>query len=180
MKIHRPLSSPPRPEQPTRSPNIHCASGQSILGGGWGSSTKAQGYRDPPDLQGRPGGSLDDRFHHGRAGRDGEMRPCASGASVKGGGGGHSGNVSCSFVPPDGAASGESKTKPSPFEKLAEKLRDLFKQLFGDAPVVHSPGRLATGDSSRSSGSTHSGIAQGRTGVDEEPQAVADTTWSAR
>ncbi|WP_375760169.1 hypothetical protein [Corallococcus exercitus] len=180
MKLHRPLSSPPQPEQPTRSPRIHCASGQSILGGGRGSSTKAQGYRDPPDLQGRPGDSLDDRFQRGPAGRGGEARPCASGSSVRGGGGGHSGNVSCSFVPPGGAASGESKTKPSPFEKLAEKLRDLFKQLFGDGPVAHSPGRVATGDSSRTTGSGHSGSSQGRIGVDEEPQDGAATARSLR
>ncbi|MBN8232942.1 hypothetical protein JYK02_36060 [Corallococcus macrosporus] len=167
MKLHRPLSSPPKPEQPTPPPAVHRASGQSILGGGRGSSTSAQGCKSPP-------GPQDDHFHH----RDGGARPCASGSSVRGGGGGHSGNVSCSFVPPDGSASG--KTQPKPFEKLAEKLRDLFKRLFGDAPVAHSPGRVATGDSSRTSGSSHSGSGQGRIGVEEELQAGASTARSAR
>ncbi|WP_147445830.1 hypothetical protein [Corallococcus aberystwythensis] len=99
------------------------------------------------------------------------MKPCASGSSVRGGGGGHSGNVGCSFVPPKDGASGESKTKPSPLEKLAQKLGDLFKKLFASLEPAHSPGRVATGDSSRSSGSTHSGSGQGRIGVEEEPQA---------
>ncbi|NOK23301.1 hypothetical protein [Corallococcus carmarthensis] len=172
MKISRPLSSPPQPEQP-----VHRASGQSISAGGHGSSGNAQGYKDPPDQfhggpnHDLPGVSIKDRLHRGPEGEDFARRPCASGTSVRGPGGGHSGSVACSFVLPGGGAAGASEKKASPFQKLAEKLGDLLKRLLGSAPVEHSPGRVATGESSRSAGSTHSGSSQGRTGVDEEPQA---------
>ncbi|MGE6759602.1 hypothetical protein ACQKGO_16390 [Corallococcus interemptor] len=127
------------------------ATGQSILAGGRGSSGNAQSYRDPPD-----------GFHPGPAqGPDDARRPCASGSSVRGGG--HSGSVSCSFVPAPDA--GEKKQSP------LEKLSDLFKKLFAALEHASPRGRVATGDSSRSSGSTHSGSGQGRIGAEEPPQA---------
>ncbi|NNC04226.1 hypothetical protein HJC10_15415 [Corallococcus exiguus] len=177
MKISRPLSSPTQPEQPTQRP-VHRASGQS-LAGGHGSSSSAQGYRDPPDLfQGgpshdRPGLLIQDRLHRGPVGEGGQARPCASGSSVRGQGGGHSGSVSCSFVPSESGAAGAARPKPSsPFQKLAERVRDLFAKLVGaDAPEGSRRGRVATGDSSRSAGSKHTGSGQGRIGAEEELQA---------
>ncbi|NOJ98638.1 hypothetical protein HMI51_37665 [Corallococcus coralloides] len=187
MKISRPLSSLPQPEQPIQRP-IQCASGQSILGGGRGSSSSAQGYKDPPDLfqggasQTRPDDSIQDRLHRGPVGDGGEAQPCASGSSARGMGGGHSGSVSCSFVPPDGGAAGAPESKPSsPLEKFAEKLRDLFAKLLGgDIPEASRRGRVATGDSSRSSGSKHSGSGQGRIGAEEEPQPADFSSRSSR
>ncbi|NPC75582.1 hypothetical protein D7Y27_17880 [Corallococcus sp. AB004] len=172
MKIGRPVSSLPQPEQSTQLP-VHRASGQSILGGGKGSSSSAQGYKDPPDqFQGPQGGALDSPFHR-PVSDGGEARPCASGSSVRGQGGGHSGTVSCSFVPADSGAPGTAGSKPSsPVEKLVEKLRDLFAKLLGGAaPEGSHRGRVATGDSSRSAGSKHSGSGQGRIGAEEDLQA---------
>ncbi|MBN9684327.1 MULTISPECIES: hypothetical protein [unclassified Corallococcus] len=159
MKIGRPVSSLSLPEQ-SPPPVDGRASGQSTFAGGRGSSSSAQGYRGPPD-----------QFQGGPVGDGGEARPCASGSSARGGG--HSGSVSCSFVPADSGAAGPAGSKPStPLEKFAEKLRDLFSKLLGgDLPEGSRRGRLATGDSSRSSGSTHSGSGQGRIGAEEELQA---------
>lgn len=178
MKIARPPSCSTQPEQSTQLP-VHRASGQSILGGGKGSASSAQGYKDPPDqFQGgpthdQPGISLQDRLHRGPVGDGGKARPCASGSSVRGQGGGHSGTVSCSFVPADSGAPGTAGSKPSsPVEKLVEKLRDLFAKLLGGAaPEGSHRGRVATGDSSRSAGSKHSGSGQGRIGAEEDLQA---------
>ncbi|MHA7632044.1 hypothetical protein [Corallococcus sp. M7] len=175
MKIGRPVSSLPLPEQ-SSPPVDGRASGQSTFAGGRGASSSAQGYRGPPDqFQGgpfkdQPALSLQDRLHRGPVGDGGEARPCASGSSARGGG--HSGSVSCSFVPPGGGAADSAESKPStPLEKFAEKLRDLFAKLLGgEIPEGSRRGRVATGDSSRSSGSTHSGSGQGRIGVEEEPQ----------
>ncbi|NPD29733.1 hypothetical protein [Corallococcus exiguus] len=177
MKIGRPVSSLPQPEQSTQLP-VHRATGNSTFAGGRGASSSAQGYRDRPDqFQGgpthdQPGISLQDRLHRGPVGEGGEARPCASGSSVRGQGGGHSGSVSCSFVPSESGA-GEAKPKPSStVEKLVEKLRDLFAKLLGGAaPEGSHRGRVATGDSSRSAGSKHSGSGQGRIGAEEDLQA---------
>lgn len=154
MKISRPsLSLPQHVDSPVKR-----ASGQSILAGGRGSSGNAQSYRDSPD-----------GFHHGPTQGTDARRPCASGSSVRGGG--HSGSVSCSFVPPQGSAPGASEKKSSPLERLSEKIGDLFKKLFAALETGTRRGRVATGDSSRSSGSTHSGSGQGRIGAEEPPQA---------
>ncbi|RKG54983.1 hypothetical protein D7X30_27885 [Corallococcus sp. AB011P] len=188
MKISRPLSTLPQIEQQPLTPPVKCASGQSILAGGRGGSNGAQAYKELPDgfqggaSQARLDGSIGDRLHRGPVGDGGEAQPCASGSSARGMGGGHSGSVSCSFVPPDSGAAGATETKPSsPLEKFAEKIRDLFAKLLGgDIPEASRRGRVATGDSSRSSGSKHSGSGQGRIGAEEEPQPADFSSRSSR
>lgn len=99
MKIVRPPSSPPPSVAPKApSEGTKCMAGQ-------GGATKHHGSIDPsglkegvfPDLS---RDRLADRFHRGELPRN-LADPCASGSSVRGMGGGHSGTVACDFALPN-------------------------------------------------------------------------------
>ncbi|MCY1042773.1 hypothetical protein OV208_15720 [Corallococcus sp. bb12-1] len=166
----------------------HYASGQSILVGGSGNSRRTQSVWDSdnafdPSKLDTSAGKPKDAFDEGAQSRNAGLDPLASGSSVRGSGGGHSGAVCTSFVPPDGKAE-EAAPKPNGTEwgsKIARAVAELMKTMQADPPTEVPAegargGRISTGESSRKSGSTHSKGAQAREGAEEDAAPPQDSS----
>ncbi|RYZ42788.1 MAG: hypothetical protein EOO71_06305 [Myxococcaceae bacterium] len=189
MKILRPSSSatPSVPREPEPSKDILGASGNSIAVGGRGNSSTVLSARQPesataPVTDDKSFQVMPDRFERGSRPVFDGSRPCASGSSVRNGGG-HSGTVCASFVPPDGKVdegAPESKS-PERGSRFGRALAELVKAAMQAEPSTEVPaegargGRISTGDSSRKSGSTHSKGAQAREGAEEDAAPPQDS-----
>ncbi|RKH20145.1 hypothetical protein D7X74_04930 [Corallococcus sp. CA047B] len=171
-----------RPGSPPSAPSdrVLGASGNSVAVGGRGASNAVlSSFKPESAIQAKPdhfeGGSHP--FRPVDAGTD----PLASGSSVRSGG--HSGTVCANFVDPDGKA-GEAAPKSKGAEwssKLARAVAELVKTLQAE-PSTEEPaegargGRISTGDSSRSSGTTHSKGSQAREGAEEDAAPPQDSS----
>ncbi|RKG92618.1 hypothetical protein [Corallococcus terminator] len=207
MKILRPLSSatpsvqsPPRLDPPVAPPaqgrlepvkpdlfdrpnaasdRALGASGQSISVGGRGSSNATLSAFKPDSAS----QVMPDHFEGGPRPEHTGAQPLASGSSVRGGGGGHSGAVCVSCeMPPEKTE--EAAPKPMGSEwgsKIARAVAELMKTMQAEPPTevpadAARGGRISTGESSRKSGSTHSKGAQAREGAEEDAVPPQDSS----